>query len=72
MHHRRNPTAGTWYVMLNALLAPTRALTLKGTYGGGGGGTGTPVTDGGQRLGEQELQQDHGPYSVLAGTSSRW
>ncbi|MFL5345332.1 MAG: M4 family metallopeptidase [Hyalangium sp.] len=43
-----NPTAGDWYVMLNAY-STYSGVTLTGTYGtggGGGGGGGTPLTNG--------------------------
>jgi vibriolysin len=62
-----SPQAGTWYVMVNAYSAYS-GVTLKGTYGDGGGGGGTPVTE--TVTGNvARSENDHfGPYTVVAGT----
>ena len=45
-------------------------LTLKGTYGGTGGGTtGTPVSTTVSGSVKKGQSVNHGPYSVLAGST---
>ncbi len=64
-----NPQAGTWYVMLNAYSAYS-GVTLKGSYSGtGGGGTGTPTTETVSGSVGKNTNANHGPYSVVAGTT---
>ncbi|WP_326522507.1 M4 family metallopeptidase [Archangium lipolyticum] len=64
-----NPQAGTWYVMLNAYSAYS-GVTLKGAYStGGGGGTGTPVTETASGSVARRELDNFGPYSVLAGST---
>jgi vibriolysin len=63
-----NPAAGTWYVMLNAYSAYS-GVTLKGSYSGSGGGTGTPVTETVSGTVAKRELDNYGPYSVVAGTS---
>ncbi len=65
-----NPQAGTWYVMVHAY-STYSAVTLKGSYGGdtGGGGTGTPVTTTVSGSVGKNKVVNHGPYTVLAGTT---
>jgi vibriolysin len=65
-----SPRAGTWYVMVNAY-STYSGVSLKGTYGGGGGGggTGTPVTETVSGTVGKGQNVNHGPYSVVAGTT---
>ncbi|XHF14920.1 M4 family metallopeptidase [Archangium gephyra] len=62
-----NPAAGTWYVMINPFSAYS-GVSLKGTYGGTGGGGGTPVTTTINDSVATGAQDNFGPYSVVAGT----
>ncbi|PTL76036.1 peptidase M4 [Vitiosangium sp. GDMCC 1.1324] len=63
-----NPQAGTWYVMVNAYSAYS-GVTLKGSYDGTGGGTGTPTTETASGTVTKNENDPFGPYSVLAGTT---
>jgi vibriolysin len=62
-----HPRAGTWYVMLNGYTSYS-GVSLTGTYGGDGGGGGTPMTDTASGSVNKNATKSHGPYAVLAGT----
>ncbi|WP_308809548.1 M4 family metallopeptidase [Archangium lansingense] len=63
-----NPSAGTWYVMLNPYSSYS-GVTFTGTYSGtGGGGGGTPVTQTINDSVASGAADNFGPYSVVAGT----
>ncbi|HSP76918.1 MAG TPA: M4 family metallopeptidase, partial [Myxococcaceae bacterium] len=63
-----NPAAGKWYVMLSAY-STYSGVTLKGTYGGGSGGGGTPVTETESGSVASGATVNYGAYSVVAGTT---
>jgi vibriolysin len=62
-----NPAAGTWYVMVNGYSSYSGA-SLKGTYGGGGTGGGTPTSQTINDSVASGAADNFGPYSVVAGT----
>jgi vibriolysin len=62
-----NPAAGTWYVMVNAYSSYS-GTSLKGTYGGSSGGTGTPVSTTVNGSVSSGQNVTYPAYSVVAGT----
>jgi len=63
-----SPAAGKWYVMLKAY-STYSSVTLKGTYSGGSGGGGTPVTETESGSVASGATVNYGAYSVVAGTT---